>query len=528
MTQSLILARLAVCTLLAWFLPQSSALASPCSGVRALASEKTTVSLSEIVGNGRLTTPYGNTLEQLPQFCRIAGVFRPTRDSVIRFEVWMPTSGWNGRFLGVGNGGYAGTINYEQMASSLRRGFVTASTDTGHEAGPEDASWAFHHPEKIADYGYRALHLTTVFAKKALTAFYGQPAQHAYFDSCSNGGREGLVEAQRFPEDYDGILAGAPANNWTSMLTSAIDVVQTMASDPAAYISTMKLPAIHRAVLDACDATDGVKDGIVSNPAMCRFDPASLLCKGEDSLTCLTSPQVKTLRKLYTGGSTRDGKKIFPGYVPGSEIPAWDYWVIGPGPEAGAGARYPVNFFRYMVTEDPKWNIDAADAGTAQSEAEAAVGKILNATNPNLQPFFDRGGKMILYHGWNDSAISPWNTINYLTSVREKVGETKTDAGVRLYMVPGMEHCFGGPGPSSFGQLGLSEGQGIGSGSLDLLERWVELQRAPDVILASKFSGKGKAAAATMTRPLCPYPQVAKYSGKGDPNRAESFTCAKQ
>ncbi len=499
----------------------AEARADTCSSLRSLALENTVITTAEQVDTDTLAPPYGSSLASLPVFCRIAGVIRPTRDSEIHFEVWMPASGWNGRFLGVGNGGFAGTINYEQMGSSLRHGFATASTDTGHQAGAEDASWAFHHPQKITDYGYRALHLTTLRAKEILAAFYSRPAEHAYFDSCSNGGREALMEAQRFPEDYDGILAGAPANSWTRMLSSAIDVVQTMTEDPAAYISTMKLPAIHRAALSACDA----QDGIINDPSQCRFDPAALLCKGENSLTCLTAPQVKTLRKLYAGGADRKGNSLFPGYLPGSELPAWDYWVVGSGPGAGAGSRYPVNFFRYMVSGDPKWEILDAEAGRAQAEAEKIVGRDLNAVDPDLARFTARGGKLVLYHGWNDSAISPWNTISYFKSVRETLGAEKADASIRLYMAPGMEHCSGGPGANSFGQLGLPAAIGRGSGALDQLQQWVEHGTAPGPIIAARFEGGDESAVPVLSRPLCPYPQVASYNGNGSPERAASFTC---
>ena len=436
----------------------------------------------------------------------------------------MPAAGWNARLLSVGNGGYAGTINYGQMASTLRLGYATASTDTGHQAGAEDASWAYHHPEKITDYGYRALHLTTITAKNLIAGFYGTAPGHAYFDSCSNGGREALMEAQRFPEDFDGILAGAPANNWSRMLSAGIDVAQTMTADPAGYIPAMKLPAIHAAALAACDAADGVKDGIVSDPAACRFDPEVLLCRQEDALTCLTPPQVRTLRKLYAGGTTRDGQPIFPGDLPGSELPGWEYWIVGAGPGAAAGARYPVNFFRYMVTGDPAWEELHADAGASLAQAQKAVGKDLDATDPDLRRFFGRGGKVMLYHGWNDAAISPWNSMQYVESVRQQAGAAAA-ASLRLYMVPGMEHCAGGPGPDSFGQLGLRPARGAGSGAVDLLQRWVEEGKAPEALLAAKFSSKEGSAAAITTRPLCPWPKVARYNGAGDPNLPESFTC---
>ena len=336
------------------------------------------------------------------------------------------------------------------------------------------------------------------------------------------------MEAQRFPEDYDGILDGAPANDWTRMFSSGIDVSQTVNGDPAAYISSLKLPAIHRAVLGACDALDGLKDGIVSDPSRCHFDPAVLLCPtsqtAQDSLDCLTPPQVNSLRKLYAGGATRTGQPLFPGYLPGSELPAWPYWVTGAGPGASAGARYPVNFFRYMVTNDPKWDILNADADASYQQAKAVLGRDIDATSPDLHAFVARGGKLMLYHGWYDSAISPQNTIAYWNRVRQTLGDVATDGTIRLYMAPGMEHCSGGPGPDGFGQLGSRPAAGKGSGMLDQLETWVENGTAPGPILAAKFSGE--ASQPTMTRPLCPYPQIQTYKGTGAPNYAESFTCS--
>ncbi len=525
-----LLAAAATCAALCCLAPPARS--ATCADLRNVHAAGATITLAEPVTSGTLTTPIDETIASLPSFCRVAGILRPTSDSEIHFEVWLPSSGWNGRLLAVGNGGFAGTINYGQMADGLRLGFATASTDTGHQADAEDASWAYHHPEKVADYGYRALHLTTQLAKQIIRANFGRAPEHAYFDACSNGGREGLIEAQRFPEDFDGILDGAPANNWTAMLSSGIDVAQTLNGNPAAYISSLKLPAIHREVLRACDMLDGVKDGIVSDPALCRFDPATLLCPaGADSLDCLTAPQVATLRKLYAGGSSRTGEPIFPGYAPGSELPGWPNWVLGSGPGASAGARYPINFFRYIVTEDPRWDILKADPATSKQQADAATAKVLNATSPDLHAFVARGGKLILYHGWYDAAISPWNTIHYWNDVRHTLGDATTDSAVRLYMVPGMEHCSGGPGPTSFGQLGLPPGAGPGSGMLDLLETWVETGKAPGPILASKFTGSGhqgpssQARHATLTRPLCPYPQVQTYKGQGDPNTPESFSC---
>ena len=277
--------------------------ADSCTAIKDLKLPDTTITMAERVASGDLEGPdIDKPLHELPPFCRVVGVLRPTADSEIRFEVWLPEKDWNSRFLGVGNGGFAGSIGYQSLAGNLKRGFATAGSDAGHQAQSEDASWAFGHPEKIKDFGWRAVHLTAERAKDVVKAYYGKTANKAYFDSCSDGGREALMEAQRFPEDYDGILAGAPANNWTRMLASAVDVTQATMSDPRAYISSLKLPAIERAALAACDASDAVKDGIISYPAKCHFDPAVLLCKTADSLDCLTQPQVDSLKKFYAGG----------------------------------------------------------------------------------------------------------------------------------------------------------------------------------------------------------------------------------
>src|SRR5580658_3548959 len=294
-------------------LPALSAAAATCESLAATPLPDTAIAIAQSIPAGNFTPPYGAILDKLPAFCRIAGVIQPTPDSYIRFEVWLPAGNWNGKFLGVGNGGFAGAVGFTSMGANLKRGYATAGTDTGHEADGEDASWAYHHPEKVNDFGYRALHLTTVNAKALVQAFYTQPLQHAYFDSCSDGGREALMEAQRFPADYDGILAGAPANFWTHMLAAGVDISQTIYTDPAGYISSIKFPAIAAAVLAACDEQDGVKDGILNDPMRCHFDPSVLLCKDVETRACLTASQVASLKKLYAGGRNSHGALFFPG-----------------------------------------------------------------------------------------------------------------------------------------------------------------------------------------------------------------------
>jgi Tannase and feruloyl esterase len=499
--------------------------ADSCTAIKDLKLPDTTITMAEAVASGDVDGPgLAKPLHELPPFCRVKGVLRPTADSEIHFEVWMPEKDWNSRFLGVGNGGFAGSIGYQGLAGNLRRGFATAGSDAGHQAEGEDASWAFGHPEKITDFGWRAVHLTAARAKDVIKAYYGKSAAKAYFDSCSDGGREALMEAQRFPEDYDGILAGAPANQWSRMFASGVDVSQVTTGDPRAYISAMKLPAIERAALAQCDASDGVKDGFINDPPKCHFDPSVLLCKAADSLDCLTQPQLNSLKKLYAGGVDGQGKSIFPGYVMGDESGAWGAWVLGPGPGASSGIQYGQNYFRYMVTGDTKWNILTANVDASLAAANKETAAALDSTNPDLSPFSARGGKLIMYHGWNDPAISPWNSIAYYQSVQKTMGAEKAESFMRLYMVPGMEHCVGGPGPAAFGQLGIPTGTGPKYGVFDALVDWVEKDVPAKDVIATKYTPDNKV---MMTRPLCPYPAIAKYKGSGDTNDAANFACTK-
>ncbi|HTU43758.1 MAG TPA: tannase/feruloyl esterase family alpha/beta hydrolase [Bryobacteraceae bacterium] len=500
---------------------------SKCGQLSDVRLPNTTVTTAESVTGGNFTPPYGDSLDKLPGFCRVAGVLKPVSDSYIRFEVWLPLADWNHRYLGVGNGGFAGSIDYRTLAGDLKRGYATAATDTGHEGDAEDASWAFHHPEKVADFGYRALHLTTETAKKLMEVFYGGPAEHSYFDSCSDGGREALMEAQRFPEDFDGILAGAPANFWTSLLTGGVEVAQELYGNPAAYLSGAKAPAIGAAVLKACDAQDGVTDGIVSDPERCHFDPDALLCKGAEGRDCLTVPQVASLKRLYAGSRDAQGRRLFLGYMPGGENGAqgWASWILGPAPGLSYGVGYVENYFRYIVFDDPTWNILTANVDAAKRLADQKTAESLNATNPDLRRFQARGGKLIMYHGWNDPAISPLYAVSYYKQVGAGMGAQNRESFLRLYMIPGMQHCIGGPGPSYFGQLGTTTAKGEKHGIYAALEEWVEKGTAPGEIVATKYVDNDPSKAAAMTRPLCAYPQIAKYKGAGDTNDYRNFTC---
>ena len=466
--------------------------------------------------------------KQLPAFCRVTAVAKPTADSDIKIEVWLPATGWNGKFRGQGNGGFAGSIDYGALGLAIAQGYATAATDTGHAANSGDATWALNHPEKIIDFAHRAIHEMTVFGKATTIAYYGDAPKKSYFASCSNGGRQALMEAQRYPDDYDGILAGAPANYFTHLLLSALWDAQATTNDLTSYIPSSKIPAIAQAVVAACDAIDGVKDGIVNDPRQCHFDPATMLCKEGNSDACLTKPQVTALKKLYQGPYDSTGKQIYPGLEPGGEVgqSGWPLWITGPAPGKALLFAFNHGYFSDMVYSEAHWEYQHANLDAAVKASDQKFANVLNATQTDMQAFADRGGKLIIYHGWSDAAISPLNSINYYQSVVAKMGRPQTDSFLRLYMVPGMQHCDDGPGPHKFGADGVSQVNDPQHNMYLALEQWAEKGTAPPTFIASKTEGEGPTAKVTMTRPLCPYPQHAKYKGTGDTNNATNFSCA--
>ena len=503
-----------------------------CESLAALKLPNTTITLAQTVAAGALARPPGPVppgvsppdFKSLPPFCRIAAIVKPTSDSDIRVEVWMPVEGWSGRLHGAGNGGFAGLIHTVDMAQWLQHGDVAAGTDTGHTGRPtmpgeSDSSWALGHPEKVKDFGYRAIHEMTQLAKATIRAFYGTDPRYSYFESCSNGGREALMEAQRYPKDYDGILAGAPANYWTHVGVWANALAP--AWDHGGSIPATKLPAIAHAVNAACDALDGVVDGVLNDPRTCHFDPSTLLCKNGDSDQCLTQPQVSVLKALYAGPHDAKGRALYPGYLPGGEEgpTGWGLWITG---MFDTGRRY----FSDMVYGKPDWTFKDNSLDEAVAAADAKTAKILNAVDPNLTAFKAQGSKLILYHGWSDSALSPLNTINYYASVEQRMGAPETVAFTRLYMVPGMQHCFGGPGPNNFGQnYDRSEHANAGNNIEIALQDWVEKGMSPSSIIATKYVDDNPEKGVKVTRPLCPYPQAAMWTGKGSTDTAANFVC---
>ena len=466
--------------------------------------------------------------KSLPGFCRVVAEAKPTSDSDIKLEVWLPASGWNGQLQGLGNGGFAGLIDTMSLSNALKTGYAATATDAGHTGSPIDAAWAIGHPEKVVDFGHRGIHEMTRVAKALVQAYYGKAPRRSYFAGCSDGGREALMEAQRYPEDFDGILAGAPANNWTPLLATAAYDTQTLTLDPASFIPPAKIPTIAAAVNAACDELDSVRDGILNDPRRCHFDPATIECKGDDSDKCLTAPQVTALKKLYQGTLDSKGQVVYPGYLPGAEEGpgGWGLWITGPAPQKSLMAFFGKGFFSDFIHEKPDWDFKDFRVDSDLKAANDKTAQALNATDPDLRAFKGRGGKLILYHGWNDPAITALNTINYYDAVIKKMGQKEVDSFIRLYMAPGVQHCSGGPGPDSFG-AGVDSKVTDPQHSLDLtLEQWVEKGTAPGTIIASKFEGQDHSHV-RMTRPLCPYPQAAKYTGSGDTNGAGNFTCGK-
>jgi hypothetical protein len=507
----------------------SRGIAATCENLAALALPNTTVTIAEARPAGEFTASGIKPIANLPAFCRIAGSMKPSSDSDIRFEVWLPSSNWNGKFQGIGNGGYAGAISFAGLADAVRNGYATASTNTGHEDSVTSARWALNHPEKIIDFGYRAIHETASEAKAIIRAFYGEAPKRSYFNSCSNGGRQALMEAQRYPADYDGIIAGAPANYWTHLLSTAASGVVATLAEPASYIPAAKLPAIEAAALAQCDTADGVKDGVIENPLACHFDPSILLCKTGESDSCLTVHQLTALKAIYGGLKSKTGQQIFPGLSPGGEAEqgGWANWVTGDAPEKSSMFAYSSQFFQNMVYRNPDWQFRSFDPDRDVKAADERMSSDLNSTNPELSAFHKRGGKLILYHGWADAAIPAANAINYYDSIIAKMGPDNAVAFVRLYMVPGMEHCAGGAGPNAFGQGSTPNGDRFHS--IDAaLEAWVEQGIAPDRIVATKYKiNTDPKSGVLRTRPLCVWPQVAQYKGSGSTDDAANFVCAK-
>ncbi len=492
-----------------WSITAGSARAADCAQLRSLRLPNITIRLAEQVAPGAFKPPVasgpgvpGASYAHLPAFCRVAGTIRPTPDSDIRFEVWMPESNWNGRFVGVGNGVWAGAISYFEMVAPLSRGYATAATDDGHQGSALDAGFAAGHPQKLIDFGYRAPHEMTRAAKAVIAAFYGRHPERSLFASCSTGGRQALMEAYRYPGDYDGISSMAPANPMVPLMVSSLWTGNATLKDAASHVPPAKLAVVHQAAVRACDTDDGVKDGIISAPERCRFDPAVLLCKGADAPDCLTAPQVAAVRAIYQGPrNPRTGVQIFPGFEPGSEA-LFPLQTAGPEPFGAA-----LSYMRDLVFKDPKWDFRRFDYDADVTRALRAGSSVLDVPPQGLDAFFAQGRKLLLSHGWADGLIPSRSTVQFYAALSHHLPAGRADQ-VRLFMAPGMSHCAGGDGPFVIDVIGT-------------IDQWVATGQAPDRLIASNPPG-----APPRTRPLCPYPQRAVYVGSGSTDEAKNFRCA--
>jgi len=526
----LLCSMLFLCTVLLWYgaaRPVHATSQGECTlpALQALAPADTTLTAVTLVS--ATTTP-----TTLPEYCQVDGyVTTPEPVNQVNFRLGLPTV-WNHKLYFQGVGGRGGAIG--SLNAGLARGYAAASTDTGHQGAVTDSTFAFNNRAKEIDYGYRAVHVTAVASKLLTQVYYGQPLRHAYFSGCSNGGRQALIEAQRYPDDFDGIIAGDPSLGISGTLSS-IWRYQTLLADRAHYLPATKLTLLAQAVLAECDAKDGLVDGLIDDPRRCAFDPASLQCPGAEAPDCLTAAQVETVGRIYEGPTNSAGESLYPGYPMGHEdgSTGWALWIVGSNPEHVVDQPDGTLAFTGIspLTGDPPLGFAFLDDGLKYLSFEVDdpnysyrffnfdtdvplldfMGEILNATEPDLSSFRARGGKLLLYHGWADPAISALRTVQYYEDVVEAVGGKRTTNDfARLFLAPGMHHCSGGPGPNTFD-------------SLTTLEQWVEEQIAPEQLIATHFT----AGVADSSRPLCPYPKVARYRGTGSIDAAANFTCVR-
>jgi feruloyl esterase len=487
---------------IAFLVVAAPAMGAPCESLSTFSQAHVSVTLAQSIGAKQFTPPNGRggrgggAFANLPAFCRVAATLTPSADSNIQVEVWLPAVDWNGKLQAVGNGAWAGNISYPAMATALLAGYATVSTDTGHTGG--NANFIVGHPEKLVDFEERAVHEMTVTAKAIAAAYYGNAPERSYFNGCSTGGRQALTEAQRYPLDFDAIVAGAPANFAKRQTFGQIWLWQATHKDEASLITPDKFVVLHKAAVAQCDALDGVKDGVLENPARCKFDPKVVECKNGDGPDCLTPAQVEAARKIYAGAShAKTHELLYPGLEPGSEL-GWNMSV------AARPVGYAEDFFKYIVFKDETWNPNALnyDVDVVTTD-KTPTG--LNAVDANLNRFVEHGGKLLIFHGWSDPGIPPSNSVNYYQSVQKATKNARD--GVRLFMVPGMNHCGGGDGTSVFDMVAA-------------VDKWVATKTPPTAIPASKADGT-----VVRTRPLCAYPTVATYKGTGSTDEAANFVC---
>jgi len=474
-----------------------------CESIAQLSVSNGRVLSAETVAAGAFVPPNASNanaaFKAVPAFCRVTLQLTPSSDSDIRMEVWLPQSGWNRKLQASGNGGLGGAIPYPAMAASVKAGYAGAGTDTGHVGG--NADFVAGHPEKLVDFGYRAIHEMTVTAKAVVAARYDTPPARAYFNSCSTGGRQALVEAQRYPDDFDGIVAGDPSWDQMRLYAARVWLNTYVNRSPAAVIPASKYPMLHNAVLEKCDALDGVKDGVIENPAKCAFDFSTLTCRAEDRPDCLTKDQVETAMAMTRPiRDPKSGSVLHPGrYYPGSELGWAGVGGAVPSGESHEGMR------KIVFTTD--WDYHSIKVPGDVDRAVKADKGLLYGGDPDLSRFFKRGGKLLMYHGWADPLVSPDTSLIMFEKIRKAVGDAAANS-LTLFMVPGMGHCQGGPGTDVFDKAAA-------------IDQWVETGRKPQSIEAAHLT----AGAVDRTRPLCAYPTSAHYTGAGSTDEAKNFRC---
>jgi feruloyl esterase len=489
-----------------------AAAATSCENLASLSLPNAKINSAQMVAAGTFTPPGGggrggrgegtNPFEKLPAFCRVTATLTPTSDSDIKTEIWLPATGWNGKYEAVGNGGWAGTIPYPGMAAALAAGYAAAGTDTGHVGN--NAEFATGHPEKLIDLAYRSIHEMTVQAKTVINAHYGSAAKFSYYNGCSQGGRQGLAAAQTYPEDFNGIVAGAAT--WDQMRAHGARLALNLFvnRDSDGIIPPAKYSMIHQGVLNSCDALDGVRDGVLENPTKCNFDYSSLLCKSGDNPECLTKGQVESARAMTSPlKDPKTGKVLFePHLMQGAELG----WATNGGLQPLGPA---LTAMKNIVFKDPSWDYHTMNVSTDVDRANKSDNGVMYSGDPNLKPFFDHGGKLLMYHGWSDPQVSPMLSITYYNKVLKTVGKDKAANSIALFLVPGMNHCQGGPGTDTFNKM-------------KVIDEWVTQGKKPTEIVASHLTN----GQVDKTRPLCPFGQVAKYKGTGSTNDASNFSCA--
>jgi hypothetical protein len=494
-----------------------------CGDLAGMRIDGGTVTSAEVVSQGSFTAPAGgfgpppgvaaSPYADVPAFCRVRMTLTPTADSDIKSEVWLPLSGWNGKYVGVGNGIWAGTLSYTEMGRNVARNYATAATDTGHTGNGLTAEWAVGHPERLVDFGHRAVHVTTLAAKAVVEQFYGRAPALSFWNSCSTGGRQGLMAAYRYPDDFDAISAMAPANPMTDLMTQSM----WQGWQPQRFgvqMSPATLGLVHAAVVRQCDAVDGLEDGLITNPLACNFNPASLQCAAGQTEGCLSAGQVQAVGNIYGGVRANDGTLLLPGWPYGSEGQL-ALLVMGQEP-------FPVamSYFRDLAYAGRTgWDWKNTDYRAYTADARAFGADILNVPSNGLAAFFARGGKLLLSHGWNDGLIPATNTLAFHHGLYNALTPAQAQSQLRLFMAPGMDHCSGGEGPSEFDTLGA-------------IDAWASTGNAPQTLIANRpvqsagLPGQPPAPPRTpMQRPLCPYPAQAFYKGSGDTALASSFEC---